>query len=457
MAKLPLEGIRVIELCPIWAGPYAGMHLADWGAEVIRVENRYHFPVYTRGAMVRTPEYLARMSAGYASFKKEGYREEIAHNVFTLFNAHARNKLSCTMKLQDPKGVEMFKRLVKVSDVFLESNAPRVKESLGLTWDVLREINPRLIMLSMPGFGGTGPYRDYRALGAHQEGFGGHTQIRGYVDEDPATTTTVYHTDEAGGLTGAFALVMALYQRHKTGTGMYIDGAQVEASMCHLPQAIMEYTMNGRVVERMGNRDYHGAIQGCYRCRDVSGKWLPAYPMLGILEPTEIVDTWVNITITNDQEWEGFSRAIGNPDWTKDERFSDSLRRYQNHDDLDRHIGEWTREHDAYEVMFLLQREGVPAGPVIDEKDAYSDPHLRARGFFQELTHVDAGTHLYPGLSFRMSKTPNSIGRPPVRLGEHNEYVYKELLGVSNEEYAELEKEGHIGTDFAPEAIGGGM
>ena len=457
MAKLPLEGIRVIELCPIWAGPYAGMHLADWGAEVIRVENRYHFPVYTRGVMVRTPEFLAKQSAGYASFKKTGYREEIAHNLFALFNAHARNKLSCTMKLQDPKGVEMFKRLVKASDVFLESNAPRVKESLGLTWDVLREINPNLIMLSMPGFGGIGPYRDYRALGAHQEGFGGHTYIRGYIDEDPTTITTIYHTDEAGGLTGAFAIVMALYQRRKTGKGMYIDGAQVEASMGHLAQAIMDYTMNGRVTERIGNRDYHGAIQGCYRCRDVSGKWLPAYPLLGVAEPTEIVDTWVNITITNDQEWEGFCRALGNPEWTKDERFSDSLSRYKNHDELDRHIKEWTRQHDAYEVMFLLQREGVPAGPVIDEKDAYSDPHLRARGFFEELTHADAGTHLYPGLSFSMSKTPNSIRRPPVRLGEHNEYVYKELLGVSGEEYAELEKEGHIGTDFAPEAIGGGM
>jgi len=361
------------------------------------------------------------------------------------------------MKLQDPKGIEMFKRLIKVSDVFLESNAPRVKERLGVTWEVVKEINPRLIMLSMPGFGGTGPYKDYRALGAHQEGFGGHTYLRGYVDEDPTTTTTIFHTDEAGGINGALAIVMALYQRTKTGKGMYIDMAQVESSMCHLAQAIMDYTMNQRITERMGNRDYHGAIQGCYRCRDVSGKWLPAAPLMGIPEEIEVVDTWVNITITNDQEWGGFCRALGNPDWTRDEKFSDHLSRLKNHDELDRHIEGWTREHEAYEVMYILQKEGVPAGPVIDEKDAYGDPHLRARGFFEQLTHADAGTHLYPGLSCRMSKTPNSLRLPPVRLGEHNEFVYKKILAVSDEEYAELEKEGHIGTDFADEAIGGGM
>jgi len=219
----------------------------------------------------------------------------------------------------------------------------------------------------------------------------------------------------------------------------------------------MDYTMNGRITERMGNRDYHGAIQGCYRCRDVRGKWLPPAPLQGFPEGTEVVDTWVNITITDDEEWQGFCRALGDPDWVKNEKFSDHLSRLKNHAELDKHIEQWTGEHDAYEVMHLLQKEGVAAGPVIDEKDAYSDPHLRARGFFEQLTHADAGTHLYPGLSCRMAKRPNALRLPPVRLGEHNEIVYKKILSVSDEEYAELEKEGHIGTDFADEAIGGGM
>ena len=455
MAVLPLDGIRVIELCPIWAGPYCGMLLADWGAEVIRVENRYHFPVYTRGLMIKTPEFLAKQGIGYTAVKKDDYREGASHNVFSLFNAHARNKLGMTINLRDAKGIDIFKRLIKLSDVFVESNSPRVKEHLGITSDVLMEINPKLVMISMPAFGGTGPYKYYRALGAHQEGFGGHTYLRGYVDDDPTTTTTIYHTDESAGLTGAFAVMTALHQRRKTGRGAYIDMAQVETSIPHLAQAVMEYTMNGRIVERMGNRDFHGAVQGCYRCRDVRGKWVPPTLALGTSEDQEIVDTWVNITISNDAEWEGFRSVLGYPEWANDPKFSDHLSRLRNHDELDGHITAWTREHNAYEVMHLLQREGIAAGPVLDEKDACEDPHVKDRGFLEKLTHADAGTHLYPGLAFKMSEMPNNLRLPPVRLGEHNEYVYKELLGFSDEEYAELEKEGHIGTDFAPDAVGG--
>jgi crotonobetainyl-CoA:carnitine CoA-transferase CaiB-like acyl-CoA transferase len=445
MAKLPLEGIRVTDLTVIWAGPSATMHLADWGAEVIRVENCQHFPVYTRGGMLRPPQILVDLGLGYGAHKKPNHDPNTAHNTWALFNGHARNKLGMTVNLRTPEGLDIFKRLIKVSDVFVESNSPRVIEHAGITWDVLREVNPKLIMVSLSGFGNTGPYKYYRALGAHQEGFGGHTYLRGYADEEPDTTTTVYHTDEAGGITAAFAVLLALYRRHKTGEGQYIDMAQVETSMPHLAQAIMDYTMNGRITGRLGNRSYHGAIQGCYRCKDVRGKWVPGE--LG-QPPMEIVDTWVNITIT-DKDWEAFCRAIGNPEWTKDPKFADHLSRLKNHDELDKHIEEWTRQHDNHEVMYILQREGVPAGPVIDEQDAYADPHLKARGFFEQLTHADCGTHLYPGLAFKMSKTPNHIRRAPVRLGEHNEYVYKQVIGVSDEEYEDLVEKGHIGTTYA--------
>jgi len=444
MTRLPLEGIRVVDVTVIWAGPYATMFLGDWGAEVIRVESLQHFPLYTRGIVMKPPFEWVRSRVGYGTHKKSGYDPETAHNTFHIFNAHARNKLGMTVDVRKPEGLDIFKRLIKVSDVFVESNSPRVKESLGITWEKLKDVNPRLIMLSLSGFGGSGPYKYYRALGAQQEGFGGHTYIRGYSDEDPSTTTTLYHTDEAGGIAGALAVLMALYQRRKTGKGQYIDMAQVEATIPHLAQGVMDYTMNGRITERMGNRDYHGAVQGCYRCRDVQGKWVPG---AGGNPPQEIVDTWVNITIT-DKDWPGFCRALGNPAWTGDPKFSDHLNRLKNHDELDRHITEWTRERDSYEVMHLLQREGVPAGPVMDEKDAYADPHLRARGFFEELTHADCGTHLYPGLAFKMSKTPNRLRLPPVRLGEHNEYVYKKVIGVTDEEYEALKKNGHIGTSY---------
>ncbi len=433
MAGLPLEGIRVVDITVIYAGPFAAMNLADWGAEVIRVESIKHFQVLTRGSIARPPQEIVSnpvRTGGLATYcqRDVSFRP---WNCWTLFNAHARNKLGCTMDLTQPRGKELFKRLIKVSDVFLESNAPHVMENLGLTYDVLREVNPKLIMLSMPGFGSYGPYKYYRSLGVHQECFIGHTFLRGYPDSDPSTTTTLYHADEAAGATAAFAVLAALHYRNRTGKGQFIDMAQAEATMPHLGEAIMDYTMNKRVQTSTGNRLPGAAPCGCYRCRGE--------------------DRWINITVTSDGEWEGLCRAMGNPEWANDDRFSDSLSRGENQDELDRRIEEWTVKQNHYDLMYLLQGEGVPAGPVIFEDDAYTDPHLRERGFFEELTHEECGTHLYPGLGWKMSKTPNHLRLPPVRLGEHNEYVYKQLLKVSDDEYGELEKEGHIGMDYVPE------
>ena len=159
----------------------------------------------------------------------------------------------------------------------------------------------------------------------------------------------------------------------------------------------------------------------------------------------------MNITIVNDKQWEGFCRALGNPAWTNGGKFSTTLSRYKNHDELDSLIEEWTRQHGHFEIMYLLQKEGVPAGPVEDPRDAYDDPQLKERGFFEQITHEDVGTYLHPGMLWKMSKTPLSVRKPPCRLGEHNEYVYKKIIGVSDEEYAELEREGHIGMDYIPE------
>ena len=178
------------------------------------------------------------------------------------------------MDLAQPKGQELFKRLIQVSDVFLESNAPHVTENLGLTYDVLKEVNPGLIMLSMPGFGSSGPNKYYRALGAHQEGFIGHTFLRGYPDGDPASSTsTLYHADEAAGATAAFAVLAALLFRNGTGKGQFIDMAQAEATMCQLGEAIMDFAMNKRVQTSTGNRLPGAAPCGCYRCRG-EDRWI---------------------------------------------------------------------------------------------------------------------------------------------------------------------------------------
>lgn len=433
MVKLPLEGIRVTDITVIFAGPSATMHLADWGAEVIRVESLKHFQVATRGAIARPPQDVVSnpvRTGGIATYcdRDVSFRP---WNRWTLFNAHARNKLGCTMDLTEPKGKELFKRLIKVSDVFLESNASHVLERLGLTYNELKKVNPELIMLSMPGFGTYGPYKYYRGYGAHQENFIGHTFLRGYPDSDASETSTLFHADEAAGMNAALAVLFALHYRNRTGKGQFIDMAQAEATMPHLGEAIMDYTMNKRVQTGTGNRLPGAAPCGCYPCQGE--------------------DRWINITVSSDEEWEGLCRAMGKPRWAEEGRFSDSLSRDKNHDELDTLVKEWTIKHDHYALMHLMQNEGVPAGPVIFEDDAYTDPHLKERGFFEELTQEECGTHLYPGLGYRMSKTPNKLRLPPVRLGEHNEYVYKQLLKVSDEEYLELEKEGHIGMDYDAE------
>ncbi len=433
MVKLPLEGIRVIGMTQMWAGPIVEMHLADWGAEVIKVESIHYLAVGTRGPAPRHPKYAVDfVKGGYAAYLKEGYDETKCRpwNLSCMFNVHGRNKLSSTVDAVKPEGKEIIKRLIQVSDVFIENSQPAVMEDFGLTYDIISKWNPNIIMLSMSGFGQTGPYKYYRSLGAHQDDFLGHTYLRGYADRDVTANSAIYHCDEASGTIGAFMVVMALHQRNKTGRGMFIDMSQTEATMIQLGEAIMDYTMNRRITERTGNRDIYGGVQGCYRCRGQ--------------------DEWICVTIRTDDEWRNFCRAIGNPDWTKDDRFSNCLKRRHNHNELDKHIEEWTGQHDKFEAMYALQKEGIAAGPVEHPNDAYNDPQMKDRGFFEAVAHAECGTHRYPGLTYRMSKTPSRIRRPAVRLGEHNEYVYKEILGVSDEEYARLEKEGHIGMDLVP-------
>ena len=238
----------------------------------------------------------------------------------------------------------------------------------------------------------------------------------------------MYHSDACSGATAAFAVLSALYHRSRTGEGQFIDMSQSETLIPHLGEAMMDYTMNQRNQGPMGNRSLYRTPQGCYKCKGD--------------------DKWVNISIGSDEEWEKFCTILGNPLWTRDEKFSDILSRSKNCDELDGFIEEWTQECDPYEIMHLLQRESIPCGPVMSEEDALSDPHLKERDFFLELSHPEAGTHSHPGFIWKMSQTPPVAGRPAPCLGEHNDYVYRVLLGKSEEEIRQLTEEGHIGTDY---------
>ena len=281
----------------------------------------------------------------------------------------------------------------------------------------------------MPAYGSTGPYKDYRALGVHIEGVIGHTLLRGYADMDPSASTPAYVADAAAGTQGAFAVLAALHYRKRTGQGQCIELSQAENAIPFLGQFFMDYSMNGRNSGTIGNR-HPFAIQGCYRCKGD--------------------DRWVNISLFDDRDWEAFCTALGRPG-PREARFADQASRYRSHDEIDHRISQWTQEHDHYHVMKVLQEVGVTAGPVMDQRDAYNDPHLRERGIFEQVTQEDSGTHMYPGVPYKMSETPIGIRRGPVRLGEDNEYVYKTLLEFSDEEYPDLEREGHIGMDFDPD------
>jgi crotonobetainyl-CoA:carnitine CoA-transferase CaiB-like acyl-CoA transferase len=431
MAKLPLEGIRVATIGVVWAGPFAGQLLADWGAEVICVESLHHFAILTRGFPgIRPTKELVRSRKTWSTAYPDWDPGEKPWNRFPIFQAHARNKLSCTMDLRKAKGVELFKKLAAGCDIVIENNPPETMEKIGITYNTLKSVKPDIIMISMAGYGCTGPYRNYRALGANLDEAAGHTWLRRYRDMDPSSASRILFSDATAGAHAVFAVLAALRYRNRTGKGQFIDLSQVETLMPYLADAIMDYTMNRRIQDTMGNRHPFMAPHGCYRCKGE--------------------DRWIVIAINTQQEWRALCRIMEREDLEKDERFADALSRCRNQDDLDPLIGQWTVQNDAIELMNRLQKAGVAAGAVLDDRDAYMDPHLGDRGFFQEVTHPDVGTHLYPGIMWKASKTPNAIRTPPVCLGEHNEYVYKELLGVSDEEYAELEKAGHIGNEPAP-------
>lgn len=332
------------------------------------------------------------------------------------------------MDLSRPKGREMFLRLVAISDAFIENNAAGVMDKLGIGWEACRAVNPRFVMISMPGFGQTGPYRHFKGYGGNTEAVVGHTGLRGYADMDYNGATRSLHSDAAGGASAAFAILSALHYARRTGKGQFIEMSQSENVSQHLTQAIMDYSMNGRSQATLGNRDPSMAPHGVYRC---------AGP-----------DKWVAIAVASDAEWQAMCRVMGQPELAADERFADGLSRYQHQDELDAIVSGWTASRGHYEVMHALQAVGVSAAAVLNQQEVFEDPHLQARGLFEVVDSPSTGMHRYLGPAYKLSKTPLHIRSAAPTLGQHNEHVYKELLKVSDAEYEELVREQHIGDTY---------
>ena len=426
---LPLEGVRVLDFTVVWAGPYGTMQLADWGAEVIRIESTQRMATSTRGDMAHPPPAMYNRGGGLGYAQNDG--KQRPWNRHAIFNSNSRNKLSMTVDMTTPEGQEVFEELVRRSDGLVENNVPVSMERLGVTWERLSNINPRFVLVRQPAFGLEGPYKNYRTWGNHMESLSGHPALRAYPDEDLERAASGVPSDAAGGIGGALALMMGLRYRERTGKGVMIEAPTAENFVPFLGDFIMDYSMNGRVHEKLANQHLYWAPHNVYQC---AGH-----------------DRWITIACRDDREFRALCGVMETPDLASDARFRDGLSRWESRSDLDRVIAEWTHDQDAKDLMRRLQDADVPAGAVMDEADALADPHMAERGFFETLVHPEIeGEYRHPGPLFRMASAPNRLWRHAPRLGEDNEYVYKQVLGFTDERYAEFEAKGHIGMDYDP-------
>ena len=399
MQKLPLEGIRIVDFTAVWAGPHVTQWLAVMGAEVIKIESNLR-PDMTRSFFSNVNTNLT-MSAEYSGLNC--------------------GKKACTLNMTLPRARELAKEIIGVSDIVTENFGGSVMDRWGLGYADLKKIKPDIIMYSGSGFGRTGPYKEFPAYAGIAEAFAGLCSLNGYPGGDPLPMATFGYADITSAEHGAFAILTALHHRSKTGEGQYIDLSMTEVVASLLFGAIMDYTMNDRVQGLQGNWNSTMAPHSCYRCQGD--------------------DEWVAIAVSNDEEWKAFCYAIGNPELTMDERFRDGLNRWKNQEELDRLIEEWTKNHAHYEVMEILQKAGVMAGPTLKVAEVVQDRHLEERGFFIDVGHPDVGTVRFPRLPWRSSEGPQGNYEQPPCLGEHNDYVFRELLKMPEEEIARLEEE----------------
>jgi benzylsuccinate CoA-transferase BbsF subunit len=423
----PLAGVRVIDLTVVWAGPMATMLLSDLGADVIKVENIHVWQTLARGALAHPPK-LPPNPAMPGSYPNDEPGERPWNTAANSMNT-LRNKRSATIDLRVPEGRAAFERLVRTSDVVYENNVTETMERLGVTYDYLRALRPDIIYVRAPAFASTGPYRNRRAFGVHLEGVTGHSLLRSYRDLDPSTNTQIYAGDFFAGTHGAFAVIAALLHRRRTGKGQLIELPQVEAAAGMLAQYMMDYSLNRRLHESVGNRDFHGAAPcGVYPCRGG--------------------DRWIAITVSGDPQWLALCEVLDATDLALEARFAGANERRAHQDAIDAALVELTRQWDAGELARALQARGVAAGPVMDARDAFEDAHLRERGMLQRRFQEDTGGIDWVGPYIHTDAGALPIRRAPVRLGQDNETIYENLLGYSRSEYDEMVAAGHIGDRF---------
>ncbi len=391
-----LQGVRVIDFGHVMAGPWCTMQLASLGAEVIKIETR-----------ARPDEQRAQHGHGAAD------NLEANSNFFEI----NLGKKSVSINLSTDEGRELAKQLVATADLVLENMRPGVMKKLGLDYAELVKVKPDIIMLSLSGFGGTGPLRRYAAYNPCFTSVGGVSHLTGYAEKKPNTMTNS-GGDARAGTAAVFAAIVALKFRQETGKGQYIDSSSCEVINSMVGDQMMDYAMNGRSAHRHGNSHAVMAPHNVYRC---VGQ-----------------DEWVSIAVGSDTEWQALVRAMGNPDWGSDPVFATAERRKAGEERLNALIAGWTADKSYVEVMRLLQAEGVAATPSFKAEDLFSDPHIVARGQVQEVDHPVLGRRKTITAPYRLSETPTCIRGTAPRLGEHNDTVFRSLLNLPDDEIARL-------------------
>ncbi|MDO8490559.1 MAG: CoA transferase [Dehalococcoidia bacterium] len=397
-AEYPLEGIRITDFGQVWAGPILSGLLANMGAEVIKIETR---------------KRLDSVRLGPDNVERDPEKDP-------WFQCINRNKLSITVDFSDERGVALLKKLVKISHVVSENFSPGVLKRHGLDYDSLVKIKPDLIMVALPGAGSFGPMADLVTYGPSIVGLCGYDRMVGYEGERVLGMQQPY-ADVVAALYGAYSVLAAINHQQETGEGQYIELCQWEAATAVMGEALMESVMNGRNPGTLGNVQPGMAPHNNYPCQGQ--------------------DKWVSIAIKTDDEWGAFCRAIGSPEWAKEERFADGFLRWQNRKEMDRLVGEWTRGRTHYEVTELLQKAGVAAAPCLSMDERLEDPHFQDRQAFVPIEHPVIGTGWVTSIPWKMSDTPGGVRTPAPLIGQHNQYVFGELLKMSQDEINYLVQE----------------
>jgi len=413
MSKLIFEGIKVADFTWVGVGPQVGRELAEHGATVIRVES------HSRPDVLRTSGPFKELTPG------------IDRSAFGA--AYNTNKYGISLDLTKPRGQKVAKRLIKWADIMTESFTPGSMKVLGLDYESASKIKPDIIYFSTCQMGQHGPLSHFGGYGEFGAAYAGYCHLLGSPGRSPLPAVNAY-PDFIAPWYLIMTLINALLYRRKTGKGMYLDQAQVEAGITLLGPTMLDYSVNGRVATRAENRDPYLAPHNVYPC-------------LG-------EDRWVAITVTTEAEWQSLCRLMGQPEWMRSPRFATMRDRKENEGELDRLIAAWTRDYHPHQLMAMLQNVGVPCGVVQTAEDLFDDPQLKEREHFRFLEHQVIGRHAYNSPAYRLSKTPARLSKAGPCLGEDNEYVYKQVLGYSDEEIADMLVEGVITTDAdVPEVL----